>query len=136
MAQREGDLDRDVHADVSYAELGPDYERKVGEPITGVRGRPAGPPELAEGDLLIERKDLGPASSTLITAGSPIPPDLAGLPAGQSGPHASGRPWAGGTATSGVGLSTASSSPSNNSSPTRPARPRPASRLRSRRPYA
>jgi len=50
---RDRDLDRDVHADVELAEKGPDYERKVGEPIVGVRNRPAGPPELADDDLLI-----------------------------------------------------------------------------------
>jgi hypothetical protein len=78
MADR--DLDRDVAADVELAEKGPDFERKVGEPIAGVRNRPTGPPELADHDLLIERKDLGPDSSTFIAAGSPIPPELAQLP--------------------------------------------------------
>jgi hypothetical protein len=78
MADR--DLDRDVQVDVELAELGPDYQRKVGEPITGVRNRPAGPPQLAEDDLHIERKDLGPETTTFVAKGSPIPPDLAGLP--------------------------------------------------------
>jgi hypothetical protein len=45
-----------------------------------VHGRPAGPPELAEEDLHIERKDLGPDSVTVVAKGDPIPPDLAGLP--------------------------------------------------------
>jgi hypothetical protein len=78
MADR--DLDRDVHADVELAELGPGYQRKVGEPIAGVRNRPTGPPELADEDLRIERKDLGPDSATFVAKGDPIPPDLAGLP--------------------------------------------------------
>jgi hypothetical protein len=42
--------------------------------------RRTGPPELAEHDLLVERKDLGDESSTFIGKGDPIPPDLAGLP--------------------------------------------------------
>jgi hypothetical protein len=82
MADRE--LDRDVTADVELAEKGPDYERHLGEPIAGVRNRPTGPPELAEHDLLIERKDLGPESATFIAAGSPIPPELAQLPRRQA----------------------------------------------------
>jgi hypothetical protein len=78
--QRDRDLDRDVVDDVELAEKGPDFERRVGEPIAGVRNRPTTPPELADEDLLIERKDLGPESSTFVAKGSPIPPDLAGLP--------------------------------------------------------
>jgi hypothetical protein len=74
------DLDRNVVADVEYAELGPDYARKVGEPIAGVRNRPAGPPELADDDVLIERKDLGDESSTFVAKGDPILPGLAELP--------------------------------------------------------
>jgi hypothetical protein len=80
MVTHDRDLDRDVAEDVELAEKGPDYERHLGEPITGVRGRLTGPPEVADQDLLIERKDLGPESSTFVAAGSPIPPDLAGLP--------------------------------------------------------
>jgi hypothetical protein len=71
------DIDRNVVADVEYAELGPDIARKVGEPV---EHRRAAPPELADDDLLVERKDLGPNSSTFIAKGAPIPPDLAGLP--------------------------------------------------------
>jgi hypothetical protein len=59
MADR--DLDRDVHADVELAEKGPDFERRIGEPIPGVRNRPTGPPELADDDLLIKREDRRPA---------------------------------------------------------------------------
>ena len=71
------ELDRNVVADVEYAELGPDIQRKVGEPV---EHRRAAPPELADQDLHIERKDLGPDSTTFIAAGDPIPPGLAGLP--------------------------------------------------------
>jgi hypothetical protein len=76
---RDRDLDEDVVVDVELAEKGPDFERRIGE-VAEVRNRPAGPPELAEHDLLIERKDLGPDSSTFIAAGSPIPPELRELP--------------------------------------------------------
>jgi hypothetical protein len=78
--QRDRDLDRDVVDDVTFAEKGPDFERRIGEVVPGVRNRPETPPELAEHDLLIERRDLGPDSSTFIAKGSPIPPELAGLP--------------------------------------------------------
>ena len=71
------DLDRNVVADVEFAELGPDIARKVGEPVSHRR---AAPPELADQDLHIERKDLGPDSSTFIAKGAPIPPGLASLP--------------------------------------------------------
>jgi hypothetical protein len=74
---RDQDLDANVVADVEYAELGPDIARKVGEPV---EPRRAGPPELADDDLLIERKDLGDDSSTFIAKGDPIPPGLAALP--------------------------------------------------------
>jgi hypothetical protein len=76
MADRE--VDQDVAEGVELAEKGPDYERRVGDPIAGVR-RPA-VPEVADDDVLIERKDLGPDSSTFIAKGDPIPPELAGLP--------------------------------------------------------
>jgi hypothetical protein len=69
MADRE--LDRNVVADVEYAELGPDIARKVGEPV---EHRRTGPPELADHDLLIERKDLGDETATFIAKGDPIPP--------------------------------------------------------------
>jgi hypothetical protein len=75
MADR--DIDRNVVADVTYAELGPTIARKVGEPV---EHRRAGPPEVADQDLLIERKDLGDESSTFIAKGEPIPPELRELP--------------------------------------------------------
>jgi hypothetical protein len=75
MADR--DIDRNVVADVEYAELGPDIARKVGEPV---EHRRTGPPELADQDLLIERQDLGPDSSTFVAKGDPIPAGLASLP--------------------------------------------------------
>jgi hypothetical protein len=71
------DIDRNVVADVEFAELGPTIARKVGEPV---EHRRTGPPELADQDLLVERRDLGPDSSTFIAKGAPIPPDLAALP--------------------------------------------------------
>jgi hypothetical protein len=70
-------VDQDVAADVEVAEKGPDYERKVGEPIAGVR-RPK--VEVADQDLYIAREDLGAGSETFIAAGATIPPELAALP--------------------------------------------------------
>jgi hypothetical protein len=77
---RQPDLDRDVVDDVELAEKDPDFERRIGEVVPGVRNRPEGPPELADEDLLIERKDLGPESATFVAAGSPIPAELRELP--------------------------------------------------------
>ena len=74
---RDQDVDRNVVADVEYAELGPTVQRKVGEPV---EHRRTGPPEVADQDLHIERKDLGDESSTFIAKGAPIPPELATLP--------------------------------------------------------
>ena len=71
------DLDANVVADVEFAELGPDIARKVGEPV---EHRRAAPPELADHDLHIERKDLGDETTTFIAKGDPIPPGLAALP--------------------------------------------------------
>jgi hypothetical protein len=72
-------IDADVAPGVELAEKGADFERKVGEPA-GVRNRPAGPPEVADDDLLIERADLGPEAATFIAKGDHIPPGLASLP--------------------------------------------------------
>ena len=73
-------IDADVAPGVEIAEKGPDFERKVGEPA-GVRNRPVpADVEVADDDLLIERKDLGPESSTVIAKGDPIPPGLRDLP--------------------------------------------------------
>jgi hypothetical protein len=77
MTDRE--IDQNVVADVTYAELGPTIQRKVGEPVQHQRAA-AAPAEVADDDLLVERKDLGPDSSTLIAKGDPIPPELASLP--------------------------------------------------------
>jgi hypothetical protein len=73
----QGAVDQNVVADVELAEKGPDFERRIGEPVSPRR---ADPPEVAEHDLLIQREDLGPDSSTFIAAGSPIPPELRDLP--------------------------------------------------------
>jgi hypothetical protein len=72
-------LDADVAPGVELAEKGADFERRVGEPA-GVRNRPTGPPEVADDDLLIERKDLGAEAATFIAKGDHIPPELAALP--------------------------------------------------------
>jgi hypothetical protein len=76
--------DRNIHADVAegveLAEKGPDFERKVGEPA-GVPNRPdPAAPDLADQDLVVERKDLGLDSGTFIAKGDPIPPELRELP--------------------------------------------------------
>ena len=78
MADR--DLDRNVVAAAEYAELGPDFARRVGEP-TDVRNRPAGPPEIADDDLVLGELDKdGHGSGTFVAKGDPIPPGLAGHP--------------------------------------------------------
>jgi hypothetical protein len=70
-------VDQDVAADVTLAEKGSEFERRVGEPPE--RRRPPAP-ELADEDLVVERADLGPNSGTFIAKGDPIPPELATLP--------------------------------------------------------
>jgi hypothetical protein len=73
-------IDVDVDPRVELAEKGPDFERRVGEPA-GVRNRPdPAAAEVADEDTLVERKDLGPDSSTFIASGDPIPPELRALP--------------------------------------------------------
>jgi hypothetical protein len=73
-------IDADVAPGVEIAEKGPDFERRVGE-VVGVRGRtdPAAR-EVAEEDVHVERRDLGPESTTFIAKGDPIPPALRALP--------------------------------------------------------
>jgi hypothetical protein len=76
----ERSLDADVDPRVELADKGPDFERRVGEPAK-VRNRPdPAAADVADEDTLIERKDLGPDSSTLIAKGDPIPAELRGLP--------------------------------------------------------
>jgi hypothetical protein len=73
-------IDADVAPGVELAEKGPDFERKVGVPA-GVRNRPdPAAVDVADDDLLVERKDLGPESATFIAKGDRIPPELASLP--------------------------------------------------------
>jgi hypothetical protein len=73
-------IDVDVDPRVELAEKGPDFERRVGEPAR-VRNRPdPAAVEVADEDTLVERKDLGPDSSTFIAKGDPIPPELRALP--------------------------------------------------------
>ena len=72
------DLDRNVVADVEFAELGPDIARKVGEPVAHRR---AAPPEVADDDLLLGELDKdGNGSRVFVAKGDPIPPGLASLP--------------------------------------------------------
>jgi hypothetical protein len=74
------DLDRNVVTAAEYAELGPDFARRVGEPAD-VRNRPAGPPEVADDDLLLGELDKdGNGSRVFVAKGDPIPPGLAGHP--------------------------------------------------------
>jgi hypothetical protein len=74
------DLDRNVVAAAEFAELGPDFQRRVGE-HADVRNRPAGPPEVADDDLLLgELDDKGHGSRVFVAKGDPIPPGLASLP--------------------------------------------------------
>jgi hypothetical protein len=74
MAERQ--IDQDVADDVDLAEVGPDFQRKVGE-VTGPRRVTV---ETADQDLYIAREDLGAGAETFIAAGATIPPELAGLP--------------------------------------------------------
>jgi len=74
------DLDRNVVTAAEYAELGPDFARRVGEPAD-VRNRPAGAPEVADDDLVLGELDKdGHGSGTFVAKGDPIPPGLAGHP--------------------------------------------------------
>jgi hypothetical protein len=74
------DLDRNVVTAAEYAELGPDFARRVGEPAD-VRNRPAGSPEVADDDLVLGELDKdGHGSGTFVAKGDPIPPGLAGHP--------------------------------------------------------
>jgi hypothetical protein len=70
-------IDQDVAEGVELAEVGPGFQRKVGE-VAGPRRAPK--PEVADEDTHIVREDLGPDSVTFVAAGDPIPADLAGLP--------------------------------------------------------
>jgi hypothetical protein len=78
MAERE--IDTDVAEGVELAEVGPDFQRKVGE-VAGPRRVVV---ETADHDLYIAREDLGAGSETFIAAGATIPPDLAHLPRRQA----------------------------------------------------
>jgi hypothetical protein len=73
-------IDADVAPGVEIAEKGPGFERRVGE-VAEVRGRPdPAAREVAEEDVHVERRDLGPESTTFIAKGDPIPPALRELP--------------------------------------------------------
>jgi hypothetical protein len=53
-----------------------DAERDHRSPVVN----PPAEPELADDDLLIERKDLGEESATFVAKGDPIPAELRELP--------------------------------------------------------
>jgi hypothetical protein len=73
-------IDADVAPGEEWAERGPDFARRVGEPA-GVRNRPdPAAADVADEDLHVERKDLGPDSATFIAKGDRIPPELRDLP--------------------------------------------------------
>ena len=81
-------IDADVDPQVEYAEIGPDFRRKVGEPA-GVRNRPApAEVETADDDLLLGEVDgKGHGSGTLVAKGDPIPTHLAALPRRPAAPR-------------------------------------------------
>jgi hypothetical protein len=86
------ELDANVAAGTEYAEIGPDFRRKVGEPA-GVRNRPA-PAELerAEVDTVVgEVDDNGHGTGTFVAAGDPIPAALAEHPRRPARPEPSPR---------------------------------------------
>jgi len=66
-------------AEQPIAEKWPDHQRLVG---SDPRDEQVTEPDVehADGDVLIEGKDLGPDATTFVADGDPIPPDLAGLP--------------------------------------------------------
>jgi hypothetical protein len=74
-------IDADVAPGVEWAERGPDFERRVGEPA-GVRNRPdPATAEHADDDLLVGELDKdGHGSRTFIAKGDRIPPELRELP--------------------------------------------------------
>jgi hypothetical protein len=66
-------------SDKPVAEKWADRERRE-DPEREQLPRPDPEPEVADHDLVIERKDLGPESGTFVAEGDPIPPALASLP--------------------------------------------------------
>ena len=74
-------IDADVAPGVEWAERGPDFERRVGEPAD-VRNRPV-PAEVERADdnlVLGELDKDGHGSGTFIAKGDRIPPELRELP--------------------------------------------------------
>jgi hypothetical protein len=74
-------LDADVAPGTEWAERGPDFERRVGEPAA-VRNRPV-PAEVerADEDLVVGDVDKdGHGTGTFVASGDPIPAGLAELP--------------------------------------------------------
>ena len=74
-------IDADVAPGVEWAERGPDFERRVGEPAD-VRNRPVpAEDERADDDLVLGELDKdGHGSGTFVAKGDPIPPELRALP--------------------------------------------------------
>jgi hypothetical protein len=74
-------IDADVAPGVEWAERGPDFERRVGEPAD-VRSRPAlSEAEHADDDLVLGELDKdGHGPGTFIAKGDPIPAELRELP--------------------------------------------------------
>jgi hypothetical protein len=74
-------IDDGVDPGVEYAEIGPDFTRRVGEPAA-VRNRPdPAAADLADDDLLLGELDKdGHGSRVFVAKGDPIPPGLASLP--------------------------------------------------------
>jgi hypothetical protein len=74
-------IDADVAPGVEWAERGPDFERRVGEPAD-VRNRPApSEAEHADDDLVLGELDKdGHGPGTFIAKGDPIPAELRELP--------------------------------------------------------
>jgi hypothetical protein len=74
-------IDADVAPGVEWAERGPDFERRVGEPA-GVRNRPVpSEAEHADDDLVLGELDKdGHGPGTFIAKGDPIPAELRELP--------------------------------------------------------
>ena len=74
-------IDADVAPGVEWAERGPDFERRVGEPA-GVRNRPdPAAADLADDDLVLGELDKdGHGPGTFVAKGDPIPSALRELP--------------------------------------------------------
>jgi len=85
-------VDENITPGTEYAEIGPDFRRKVGE-VLPTRNRPA-PAELerADVDLIVgEVDDNGHGTGTFVAAGDLIPAALAEHPRRPARPEPSSR---------------------------------------------